>query len=146
MLKIVAAVVIPLACAGCLSTTVSMYPVEGARAKQAPLPVVKAQVNDIQNNTGSITMTDPDGETCTGTWSSGAPAPMNPGNSLVATYGGAAGVVSQVPAASMMNRGEAFITCERGTTYQVEFYTGNGTANGFGVAKDSRGNVYKLLF
>jgi len=29
---------------------------------------------------------------------------------------------------------------------QVEFYTGSGTANGYGVAKDSANNIYKLIF
>lgn len=29
---------------------------------------------------------------------------------------------------------------------QAEFFTGSGTANGYGIAKDSRGNVYKMLF
>jgi hypothetical protein len=29
---------------------------------------------------------------------------------------------------------------------QVEFFTGSGTANGSGVAKDNKGNVYKVLF
>jgi len=34
----------------------------------------------------------------------------------------------------------------RGTVIQVEFYTGSGTANGTGVAKDNKGNVFKVLF
>ncbi len=35
---------------------------------------------------------------------------------------------------------------DRGTVIQVEFYTGSGTANGSGVAKDKKGNVFKVLF
>ncbi len=34
----------------------------------------------------------------------------------------------------------------RGTVIEVEFYTGSGTANGFGLAKDNKGNIYKVLF
>ena len=29
---------------------------------------------------------------------------------------------------------------------QLQFYTGSGTANGSGVAKDNKGNVFKVLF
>ncbi len=35
---------------------------------------------------------------------------------------------------------------DRGTVMQMEFFTGSGTANGTGVAKDNRGNTYKVLF
>lgn len=45
-----------------------------------------------------------------------------------------------------MNRGEAIIVGNKGTIIEVEFYTGSGTANGFGLAKDNHGNIYKVLF
>ncbi len=44
------------------------------------------------------------------------------------------------------NRGQAIVIGERGTVIEVEFYTGSGTANGFGLAKDNKGNIYKVLF
>ena len=34
----------------------------------------------------------------------------------------------------------------KGTVIQLEFYTGSGTANGVGVAKDNKGNIDKVLF
>jgi hypothetical protein len=42
--------------------------------------------------------------------------------------------------------GEACTGTGVGTTIGAEFYTGSGTANGYGVARDSSANVYKLLF
>jgi hypothetical protein len=45
-----------------------------------------------------------------------------------------------------VNRGEAMLVGDRGTVIQVEFYTGSGTANGTGVAKDNKGNIFKMLF
>ncbi len=35
---------------------------------------------------------------------------------------------------------------DQGTIIQVEFYTGSGSANGSGVAKDNNGNIFKVLF
>jgi len=45
-----------------------------------------------------------------------------------------------------VNKGEAVLVGDRGTVIQVEFYTGSGTANGTGVAKDNKGNTWKVLF
>ena len=38
------------------------------------------------------------------------------------------------------------MTFDRGTSIQAEFFTGSGTANGYGVAKDNANNIYKMLF
>lgn len=123
-----------------------MYPVEGPKTKAMPLPVIRATASGIEGNTGNLTFADTDGGACAGTWSSGAPSTLISGTSLVAIYGGATGVDVSIPAISAMNRGQAFIACDTGTTFQAEFYTGNGTANGFGIAKDNKGNVYRILF
>jgi hypothetical protein len=92
-------------------------------------------------------MTLPSGETCQGQWSSAAPQQVSVSSaSLFTQYGTAAGysvTSSNVPG---VNRGEAFMSCDRGTTTKAEFFTASGTANGYGVAKDSANNVYKLLF
>ena len=37
--------------------------------------------------------------------------------------------------AASVNRGEAMLVCNDGASIQVEFFTGSGTANGYGVAK-----------
>jgi len=63
--------------------------------------------------------------------------------SVWATVYGAGFSMANVPG---VNRGEAVLSGDRGTLIQVEFYTGSGTANGTGVAKDNNGNVYKVLF
>ena len=34
----------------------------------------------------------------------------------------------------------------KGTSMEIEFLTGAGTAIGFGVAKDNKKNVYRFLF
>ena len=137
------------------STTATLYPVAGPLSKQLPLPVLTAAVDGIMGNTGGISMTLPDGERCSGKWSS--IAPMSVELSSVSASGtltnGMASVWAQVYGSGVtvknlpgVNKGEAMLVGDRGTVIQVEFYTGSGTANGSGVAKDNKGNVYKVLF
>ncbi len=45
-----------------------------------------------------------------------------------------------------VNKGHAFMTCSHGTTFEAEFFTGSGTANGYGIARDSNENIFKMLF
>lgn len=140
--------------AGC-STTATLYPVEGPLSKEQPLPVLLATAGGIMGNTGNISLTLPDGEYCKGRWSS--IAPMSVGfptasasgtattgmSSVWSTVYGSGFSVSNLPG---VNKGEAMLVGDRGTVIQVEFYTGSGTANGSGVAKDNKGNIFKVLF
>jgi hypothetical protein len=134
--------------AGCsASQVVTFYPVKGPLSAQTPLPVAKAAAEGITGNTGPLTMVLASGETCSGQWSSAAPQQMqvSTGN-LFSTYGALAGYSMTAGNVPGVNRGEAFMSCDRGTKIEAEFFTGSGTANGYGVAKDSAGNVYKMLF
>jgi hypothetical protein len=137
------------------TTTATLYPVDGPLSKQQPLPVLTVTVDGIMGNTGDISLSLPDGEKCTGKWSS--IAPMSVGFSTAtasgsattgmasawATVYGSGFSVRNVPG---VNKGEAMLVGDRGTVIQVEFYTGSGTASGSGVAKDNKGNVFKVLF
>lgn len=136
------------ALSGCMSQDIALYPIEGPLSQQTPLPVVKAVAKGVESNTGQLLMTLPNGEKCQGKWSSVAPQYTSVSSgSLFSAYGGAvfgSGVTSgNLPG---VNKGHAFVTCNRGTTVQSEFFTGSGTANGYGISKDSNGNVYKMLF
>lgn len=137
------------------STTATLYPVDGPLSKQQPLPVLTAAVDGIMGNTGGISLSFPDGELCTGRWSSIAPMSVgvstasasgsatNDMASVWATVYGSGFSVSNLPG---VNRGEAMLVGDRGTVIHVEFYTGSGTANGTGVARDNKGNIFKVLF
>ncbi|MFH1519996.1 MAG: hypothetical protein ABIE75_05470 [Candidatus Omnitrophota bacterium] len=140
--------------AGC-TTTAMMYPVEGPLSKQTPLPVLKAKVDGIMGNSGNISLVMPDGEMCSGRWSSIAPTSTSFSttsgtgsvtsglSSAWATVYGSGFVTQNTPG---VNKGEAMLVGDKGIVIQVEFYTGSGTANGTGVAKDNQGNVFKVLF
>ena len=130
---------------GCInSTSVNFYPVRGPLAAQRPPPVVVAKVDGILGNTGNVYMELPGGEMCTGRWSSVAPTHVTSGT-LFMTYGTTVGFTASGIQPGV-NKGQAFATCSGGTTVEAEFYTGSGTANGYGVAKDSKSNVYKMVF
>lgn len=146
--KTLAAIACALTTSGCLTQTVTMYPVQGPLSKQVPLPVITASADGITGNTGNISLRLPDGESCNGRWSSVAPQYAGSASgSLMTLYGNTAGFsVTSSGIVPGRNRGEAFVACDRGTSIQIEFYTGSGTANGYGVAKDSRQNIYKLIF
>ena len=132
--------------AGC-STTVNMYPVKGPLSEQKPLPVLIATVDGIMGNTGGFSLTLPSGANCSGRWSSIAPMSVRHSSiALAGAWGVVYGTGYSVRNLPGINRGEAMATCTDHTTIQVEFFTGSGTANGNGVAQDSEGNIYKLIF
>lgn len=135
-----------LPASGC-STSVNMYPVEGPVSQERPLPVLVARVDGILGNTGQFDFKSADNAYCSGRWSSVAPQMVSVGwGSLFTTYGSAHGFGTGISSMPGVNKGQAFGVCSDNTTFQVEFLTGSGTANGFGIAKDSRGNVYRLIF
>lgn len=139
-------VALSLLCAGC-STNVSFFPIDGPVASQRPLPELVATADGITSNSGGLSLTLADGQVCKGKWASAAPqfAAVSTG-SLFGQYASVAGFGMSTGIVPGVNRGEAFLSCSKGTTVQAEFFTGSGTANGYGVAKDSDGNVYKMLF
>jgi hypothetical protein len=143
---IVLSMLFSLMMSGC-SITASMVPVEGPLSQLRPVPIIEATVDGVMGHTGTISMTMPDGEQCSGRWSSAAGTGISYGSgSLFGTYGAAYGTGFAISTGHGQNPGQAFLTCNRGTTMQIEFVTGSGTAHGFGFAKDNNGNVYKLIF
>lgn len=146
MKKHSAFLLLAFALSGC-STTAHLYPVEGTLSKTVPLPEIEAQVNGIMGNTGSISLTMPDGEQCSGRWSSAAGQTVSAETvNLWSQYGSVGGTSIKVANQGGVNRGEAVLKCDKGGLVEAEFYTGSGTANGFGKAKDNRGNVFKVIF
>jgi hypothetical protein len=125
----------------CNATTVNLYPVRGSWALETPLPIITASVEGIGGPSGRITMTMPDQESCSGQWST-APFPAERA-SLWDQYSLVAGF-SHIPGRPGGTRSESALSCARGTTIQVEFFTEG--RQGFGVATDSRGNIYRILF
>jgi hypothetical protein len=129
------------------TTTANLYPVKGPLSLQSPPPILVARVGGIMGNTGNISLTMPDGEACQGRWSSAAGMAVSFGTvNLFSQYGSILGTGYSIGNVPGVNRGEAILFCNKGTKMEVEFFTGSGTANGYGLAKDNHENIYKVLF
>ena len=131
---------------GC-AISVSMFPTDGPLRTSKPVPVLIATVENVTSNSGPFKVTYPNGDVCEGRWASLAPQMVATNwGGLFNKYGALAGVSTTVINKPGINRGEAMAFCKSGNELQVEFFTGSGTANGLGIAKDSEGNVFKLIF
>lgn len=131
---------------GCV--TAHFYPVAGPLSTPptgTPIQSLKAKVKNVTSNAGGISMKLETGEKCSGRWSSIAPQQAG-AVQLRDAWSRVYGTAYYSQNVAGVNRGEAIMTCDRGTMIQAEFFTGSGTAHGTGVATDNRGNTWKVLF
>jgi hypothetical protein len=129
------------------SSSISMFPIEGPLRSETPNQVLSATAENVSSNSGRFSVTYPNGDECVGRWASIAPQLTSASwGSLFTQYGAMSGASIMTTNMPGINRGEAMAVCSSGNRLQIEFYTGSGTANGIGVAKDERGNVFKLIF
>ena len=136
-----------LAVSGCSNTETRLYPIEGPLSQQDPFPtLVVTSTASTAGTNRRLSFTMPDGATCTGTFSQ-----VNPGQPSVAfdslfsqhgTVSEYSVAVGNVPAAS---KGRAFAVCSDNTRFDMEYFAGSGVS-GYGIAKDTNGNVYRMIF
>jgi hypothetical protein len=125
------------------SITLDLYPAKGPLSNQIPIKVIKAKATNVTSNSGRCFLTLPDGEYCEGRWSSTAGVKGSHNNySLLLTYGQELGLAPR----GNENRGYAMLLGAKGTSIEIEFLTGAGTAHGFGIAKDNHENLFRVLF
>lgn len=135
-----------LALGGC-STTARMYPVQGPASQAVPPTTLRATINGIMGNNGSLSFTLPNGSGCEGEWSSAAGVQTTVSSmNLIGRYSSVFGTGISTTSGGGQNPGQAIALCSDGTRFDIEFVTGGGTANGFGFAEDTNGNVYRVLF
>lgn len=145
--RILLPLVLSLAACGGGSSSMQLYPLQGAIAEADPTLVIQAKTTNTNSTSGSLTFKLPDIGKCEGTWSSLTPRSVSHSKGLALTWkktGGEVGTESQTVAG--VNNGEIYAVCEDGTRVQGTFVIGSGTASGTGAASDTNGNVYKLLF
>lgn len=141
---------------GC-SHTARLFPVQGPLSAQTPSPVLVGKITGAFNS-GSLSFVLGDGEVCSGHWTmvprakgtevakaDGAPNGMSSEWDIV--YGSGF-YVSHVLGTRLYVR--AVVSGNKGTVLNVELYRpenaeGNIAAAVKGVAKDNRGNIYKLV-
>ncbi len=139
---------------GC-STSANLYPVEGPLSKISPLPILIAKVEGILGNSGNISMSTADGESFTGKWSVISPmtSVFSSGSVNANTTTGLASVWTSVYGSGYsvanvggVNSGQGMLIGNMGTVIEIEFRVGSGTSSGTGVAKDNKGNIFRVLF
>jgi hypothetical protein len=126
-----------------------LYPVQGPLAAQSPVSVYIVKFNGAFAASGNVTITIDDGEVCIGRW---APVPRNQPAATTPneaaqmwdTVYGAGFYVAHVLGNPLVR---AVITGDQGTILNVEVSKFRNEAGAFsGVARDNRGNIYKLDF
>lgn len=131
---------------GC-AMTATMIPVDGPLSQLRPVPVLQIRVEGIMGNSGKLSFAMPDGDLCTGRWSSAAGAGLTVGSAgLMSQYGSAYLSGFAIETGTGQNPGQALAVCGKGRTLQLEFVTGAGTAHGYGIGKDNDANIYRFVF
>jgi hypothetical protein len=129
-----------------------LYPVQGPLAAQTAPPIYAAKMTGAFNS-GNITVTLANGEVCTGAWGlvssrptdAGAAPNVNWPRVWDAVYGGGY-YTANVLGAPLHVR--STLTGSKGTTLDVEMFRRNvpGQMTEIqGVARDSGGNIYKIV-
>jgi len=140
--------------AGC-SATARLYPVQGPLSAKTPPPVLTARFTGGVNS-GSVSLVGPDGEAANGNWARVATPSTDPSGIAPAADGmaalwdtiyGSGFFTAHVLGAGLY--ANAVITGKAGTVYNLEFYSADTRRKSVqirGVAKDSAGNYYKVVF
>jgi hypothetical protein len=145
--RLFAVIVLTAALAGC-SLHATMIPVEGPMSLTRPAPVINVKADGVMfGGSGKLTFTLPPADACVGRWASAAGSGVGyTSGSLMSEYGAIYLSALTVSPGGSQNPGQGLATCATGRTVQLEFVTGAGTRHGFGIAKDSDGNIFKFLF
>jgi hypothetical protein len=134
------------------------YPVQGPLSAQTPVPVYTAKFTGAFNS-GNISVDVGSGQTCSGRWVAGHAEPASTGstngansNNLAAewdTVYGQGFYVAHVLGARLFARAQA--DCGKGVTLSIEMYRRDNPTEEVtpieirGVAKDTMGNIYKVV-
>lgn len=133
--------------ASACSLTATMIPIEGPMSRLQPVPVIHARADGVYTGAGKVSFQMPDGDQCDGRWATaGAGGSVSTTNgTLISQYGTAVGMTTTIASGDNAVRGQGIITCGSGRIVELEFLTST-SGHGFGVAKDSRENVFKFVF
>jgi hypothetical protein len=148
MKQLVLSVLIATSLAGCLVMVPGhLYPVHGSLSAQTPAPIYKVTLSGVLDS-GTMSATLNDGEVCSGSWTPVRQDDPSAGNMSVewdSVYG-AGFFVTNVLGNRVFAR--AILSGTKGTTLNVEFYdpTPGQIANVKGIAKDNKGNIFKMTF
>lgn len=141
---------------GC-ARPVGLYPVEGPLAESGNISRLEMTFDSFQfmdykeysftlpgnwDKRGQIQVILADGEICRGEY---AIYPF--GHTIrLFSYDQYATYFGSTSAPRLSRYGQALATGDRGTVFQAEFYVTSSSKQGYGLARDTKNNVYKLLW
>lgn len=126
------------------STTGMLYPMSGDIFEAGEKAPIEVKLTGVERNAGKMTLTAPDGEYFEGRWSVVAQAGnVTSWGKLMVQYDQSPGELASNPTSF---RSTAYLVGDSGTTMDVEYVFNSLTSRGRGIAKDSRNNVYRLVF
>ena len=104
--------------------------------------------NHFLSDHGTVTLALPKGQACRGTWTTDKRrfAGVSQTSLLNAIGPDADRTISTVGNEPTSRNGRASLFCDDATTVQMDFVTRRGTADGYGVARDSGGRHYLIKF
>jgi hypothetical protein len=132
---------------GCyVHSTARFYPVQGPLSAQSPAPVATAHLTGAFRS-GNMSLSLNDNELFKGRWAQTSTTPGDPMASVWDAVYGHGFFVSHVLGAGIY--AQALLTGNRGTKLNVEMYRTEADDPGRlgvlrGVAKDDKGNIYKI--
>jgi hypothetical protein len=137
-----------LALSGCYSKPLGVMASEDPSFKGMDMQLAEARLHNFLADHGTMSLALPDGDRCQGKWTISKKrfAGVPPESLLNAMGPLAKRNVSIVGNEPSSRNGKASLYCWRGTTVEVDFVTRRGTADGYGVARDSGGRYYLLDF
>lgn len=144
----IASMIAAFALAGCYSKELGVMASEDPSFKGMDIQLAQARMSNFLADHGTMSLALPNGETCRGKWKiakkhfAGVPR-----ESLLNAMGPLTGRnVSIVGSEPTSRNGTASLYCYEGTTVELDFVTRRGTADGYGVARDSGGRYYLIDF
>lgn len=126
------------------SINIALHPAYGPLSESSSRQSLLVTVDNVMKNYGECHVYLKSGEYCHGQWASSAGRNWDQVKNL--------GLINKYKDAfhfnldAVDNRGYAKLIGNKGTTFDIEFFTRAGTAHGFGVAKDNKNNIYKVKF
>jgi hypothetical protein len=138
---LVLAMIFVLVISGC-SMKATMYPVSGPLVESGQAQPIPVEYSYNGSGHGSIIFYMPDGEICKGEYTTVADSQI----ATVFAYDQFTTYYGNGFSTSSKQHGQAIAYGNAGTVLQAEYFVDAMTFHGYGLAKDNKGNIFKLMW
>jgi len=134
-------------CVGCVCEAM-VVPIEGPMAApDNPHKQLTATFTWAGTGHGTVKINLPSGEVCKGKYTTVPDGAVGVGFGSLLGQPGYASHIGTAMSIRNKQYGQALLVGDQGTTVQVEYVTSaSNPTHGYGLAKDSHGNVYKIVY